>query len=224
MKETDLYKPIKAFLEMRGFSVKAEVKGCDVMAVKEGEPPVIVELKTKLTLQLFYQAVDRLALTDRVYLAIARPKRAVPREAVKLTRRLGLGLIVVSKSGSIEILAEPAPYAPRQNTGRKTNLLREFTKRQGDPNLGGSAKTKLMTAYKQDALRCLAHLHANGPTRISELKKHTNVDRSASILRNDYYGWFMKKARGIYGVTDQGTAAITQFQAEIASLSTAHKP
>ncbi len=224
MKETDLYKPIKAFLETRGFSVKAEVKGCDVMAVKAGAALVIVELKTKLTLQLFYQAVDRLALTDCVYIAIARPKRAVPREAVKLTRRLGLGLIVVSKSGSIEILAEPAPYAPRQNASRKGVLLKEFSRRQGDPNLGGSSKTKLMTAYKQDALRCLAHLHANGPTKIAELKKQTSVDRSASILRNDYYGWFMKTARGIYGVTEQGAAATALFQAEIASLSTVHKP
>lgn len=221
MKETELYLPVKKFLEAQGYSVKAEVKGCDVMALRADEAPLIVELKTGLTLQLFYQAVDRLALTDRVYIAIARPKRAVPGEAVKLARRLGLGLIVVSKSGSIEVMAEPGPYAPRLNTRRKTIALKEFSRRQGDPNLGGSTKTKLMTAYKQDALRCLAHLHRNGPTKIAELKKHTLVDRSASILRNDYYGWFTKTARGIYGVTEVGVAAMTQFQPEIAAL---HKP
>jgi len=221
MKETELYLPVKKFLEAQGYSVKAEVKGCDVMAVKGDEAPVIVELKTGLTLTLFYQAVDRLALTDRVYIAIARPKRSVPSEAVKLTRRLGLGLIVVSKSGSIEIMAEPGPCAPRVNTRRKAVLLKEFTRRHGDPNLGGSNKTKLMTAYKQDALRCLAHLHLNGPTKIAELKKLTNVDRSATILRNDYYGWFTKTARGIYGVTETGVAAVSQFQPEIAAL---HKP
>jgi len=221
MKETELYLPVKKFLEARGYSVKAEVKGCDVLAVKGDEAPVIVELKTGLTLTLFYQAVDRLALTDRVYIAIARPKRSVPSEAVKLTRRLGLGLIVVSKSGSIEIMAEPGPYAPRVNTRRKAIVLKEFTRRHGDPNLGGSNKTKLMTAYKQDALRCLAHLHLNGPTKIAELKKLTNVDRSATILRNDYYGWFTKTARGIYGVTETGVAAVSQFQPEIAAL---HKP
>jgi len=218
MKETELYLPVKKFLEAQGYSVKAEVKGCDVMAVKGDEAPVIVELKTGLTLTLFYQAVDRLALTDRVYIAIARPKRSVPSEAVKLTRRLGLGLIVVSKSGSIEIMAEPGPYAPRVNTRRKAVLLKEFTRRHGDPNLGGSNKTKLMTAYKQDALRCLAHLHLNGPTKIAELKTLTNVDRSATILRNDYYGWFTKHARGIYGINEQGAAAMVQYQPEIAGL------
>ena len=219
MKETDLYPPIKRFLEAQGYTVKAEIKSCDVMALRGDDPPVIVELKTGLTLQLFYQAVDRLTLTDAVYIAIARPKRAVPLDAVKLTRRLGLGLIVVSKSGSIEVLADPAPYAPRKHAARRSALLKEFSRRHGDPNLGGSSKTKLMTAYKQDALRCLAHLHVNGPTRIAELKKQTNVDRSASILRNDYYGWFFKHARGVYAVTEQGTAAFVQFQTEIATLA-----
>ncbi|MEO6607938.1 MAG: hypothetical protein ABIN69_05670, partial [Aestuariivirga sp.] len=123
MPETDLYHPVKTFLETQGFTVKAEVKGCDVVAMRGDEPPVIVELKTGLTLQLFYQAIDRLALTDTVYIAIARPKRRVPIEAVKMAKRLGLGLIVVAKSGSIEVLADPAPYAPRPAAKRKLALL-----------------------------------------------------------------------------------------------------
>ncbi|MBG1230841.1 DUF2161 domain-containing phosphodiesterase [Aestuariivirga litoralis] len=218
MKETDLYPPIKRFLESQGYTVKAEIKSCDVMALRGDDPPVIVELKTGLTLQLFYQAVDRLAVTDAVYIAVARPKRGVTLDALRLTKRLGLGLIVVAKSGSIEVLADPAPYTPRKNSARKSALLKEFSRRHGDPNLGGSAKTKLMTAYKQDALRCLAHLHTHGPTKISELKKQTNVDRSATILRNDYYGWFFKHDRGVYAVTEQGIAAVTQFQREITNL------
>jgi hypothetical protein len=146
MKEIDLYLPIKAFLELRGYTVKAEVNACDVVALRGDDPPLIVELKTSLRLQLFYQAVDRLSLTDQVYIAIPRPKRATPSEAVKLAKRIGFGLIVVSKSGSIEVLAEPIPYAPRQNAKRRAALLSEFKRRHGDPNLGGSSKTKLMTA------------------------------------------------------------------------------
>ena len=157
MAETDLYAPVKRFLEAQGYVVKSEVKSCDVVGVRGDDPPVIVELKTGLTLQLFYQAMDRLLLSDTVYMAIPRPKRAVPVEAVKLSKRLGLGLIVVAKSGTVEVLADPAPYAPRQHAKRKSALLKEFHKRKGDPNIGGSTKTKLMTAYKQDALRCLAH-------------------------------------------------------------------
>ena len=218
MKETDLYLPVKRLLESQGFEVKAEVKSCDVMAVRGREPPIIVELKNGLTLQLIYQAIDRLSITDLVYIAIAKPKRAVPLEAQKLCKRLGLGLLVVSKSGSVDVLAEPVPYTPRPNKNRKTVLLKEFHKRTGDPNIGGSTKTKLMTAYKQDALRCLKHLHTHGPTKISDLRKATNVDRSATILRSDYYGWFMKRERGVYEITELGGKAVAIFDIEISLL------
>ena len=218
MKETDLYPPVKRLLESQGFEVKAEVKSCDVMAVRGREPPIIVELKNGLTLQLIYQAIDRLSITDLVYIAIAKPKRAVPLEAQKLCKRLGLGLLVVSKSGSVDVLAEPVPYTPRPNKNRKTVLLKEFHKRTGDPNIGGSTKTKLMTAYKQDALRCLKHLHTHGPTKISDLRKATNVDRSATILRSDYYGWFMKRERGVYEITELGGKAVAIFDIEISLL------
>ena len=36
MAESDLYKPIKVFLEKQGYEVKGEVRGCDVVAVKDG--------------------------------------------------------------------------------------------------------------------------------------------------------------------------------------------
>ena len=218
MKETDLYPSVKRLLETKGYVVKAEVKSCDVMAVRGDEPPVIVELKNGLTLQLIYQAVDRLSITEHVYIAIAKPKRAVPIEAQKLCKRLGLGLLVVSKSGSVDILAEPVPYVPRPNKNRRTALLKEFHKRKGDPNVGGSTKVKLITAYKQDALRCLCHLHTNGATRVSHLRKATQIERAATILRADYYGWFVKEERGIYNVTDTGRSALVLFSKEIAAL------
>ena len=224
MPETELYSPIKTFLEAQGYTVKAEIKSCDVVAIRGDDPPVIIELKTGLTLQLLYQAIDRLSLTDAVYIAIAKPKRALPIAAVKLVKRLGLGLIVVSKSGSVDVFADPAPYSPRQNTKRKSALLKEFRNRQGDPNIGGSTKTKLMTAYKQDALRCLKILSVHGPTRVVDVRKLTHVERAATILRSDYYGWFTKHARGVYTITEIGTEAIEIFSVEIASITKSESP
>lgn len=224
MPETDLYLPIKALLEAQGYTVKAEVKSCDVVALRGDDPPVIVELKTGLTLQLFYQAMDRLMLTDAVYIAIAKPKRAVPIDALRLAKRLGLGLIVVSKSGQVDVLADPVPYTPRQNAKRKSALLKEFRNRQGDPNTGGSTRTKLITAYKQDALRCLSHLHRHGPTRVVDVRKLAQVERAATILRSDYYGWFTKKARGIYAITDEGKIAMKVFIQELASITRSESP
>ncbi len=219
MRETDLYLPLKKFLEHQGFEVKAEIHGCDVIAMREDAPLLIVELKRGLTLQLIYQAVDRLALSETVYIAIARPKRAVPSEAVKLCRRLGLGLMVIAKSGSLEVLAEPVPYRPRPAVTRQAKLLKEFKSRKGDPNLGGSTRTKLMTAYKQDALRCLSFIQNGGPAKVSTIRGATRVDRAAAIFHSNYYGWFERLSRGVYGLTASGHAATQQFQIEIVGLA-----
>lgn len=208
MTETELYIPIKTFLEAQDFTVKAEVRSCDVVAIRGNDAPVIVELKTALNLQLFYQAVDRLLLTDQVYVAVPRPKRGVPAEAVKLCRRIGIGLLVVSGSGSVDVLADPVPYMPRQNTKRRHGLLSEFRKRLGDHNTGGSRGRQLMTAYRQDALRCAVHLAQVGSSRVKDIRQATSVERAAIILRGNVYGWFQREARGVYGLTDVGQAAL----------------
>ena len=57
--ETALYPPVKAFLEARGFAVKGEVRGCDVVAVKaNAKLLVIAELKLGLSMELLLQAAD----------------------------------------------------------------------------------------------------------------------------------------------------------------------
>ena len=208
MAETDLYLPVKRHLEAQGYEVKSEIRSCDVVAVRLGETPVIVELKRALSLALLYQAVDRLAVSDCVYIAIARPKRGIATSAVKLCRRLGLGLIIVAASGSVEVMADPVPYAPRPNTRKRGLLLKEFNARSGDPNLGGSTRTPLMTSYRQDATKCARHLSAHGATRVRDVKAATKVDRAANILRGNVYGWFHKVERGIYELAPAGREAI----------------
>ncbi len=218
MSETELYLPIKNFLEALHFTVKAEVRSCDVVAVRGNEAPVVVEMKTALNLQLFYQAVDRLLITEHVYIAVPRPKRGVPAEAVRLCRRIGIGLLVVSGSGSVDVLADPVPYAPRQNARRRNAVLSEFHKRLGDLNTGGSRGKRLMTAYRQDALRCAVHLGQVGTARVRDIVLATHVDRAAIILRGNVYGWFQREARGIYGLTDAGLAALETSRSLILQL------
>jgi len=206
--ETDLYLPIKRHLEAQGYEVKAEVKRCDVVAVRRNEVPVIVELKQAFNLALIYQAVDRLSIAEHVYVAIARPKHGVGQSALKLCRRLGLGLIVVTSAGSVEVMAVPVPYAPRTNTRRRGLLLKEFNARSGDPNVGGSTRKPLMTAYRQDALKCAEQLSKTGPMRVKDVKAASKVDRATTIFRANVYGWFVKVERGIYGLTDEGRKAL----------------
>ena len=67
-KETDLYEPIRAFLEEEGYQVQAEVKHCDIAAEKDGRL-VVVELKRAFGLKLVYQGLERQSLTDEVFAA-----------------------------------------------------------------------------------------------------------------------------------------------------------
>jgi hypothetical protein len=208
--ESDLYQPVKALLEGQGYSVKGEVRGCDVVAVRGKEPPVIVELKRAFGLGLVLQGVDRLALTDAVYLAVADwPKKL--RNVKKLCRRLGLGLMVVT-SERADVLLDPAPYQPRKNRRKARRMLGEHARRVGDPNRGGSSsKVPMMTAYRQEALRCAKLLASNGPMKPAAMRAAADVPRAASILHADYYGWFERVERGVYTLTPKGRRGLESF-------------
>lgn len=218
--EAALYPPVKAFLERQGYEVKGEVRGCDLVARRGDEPPLIVELKLRFNLALVLQGVDRLALTERVYLAVprlegrARGGRLAPErpELRKLCRRLGLGLMLVGLSRNIvEILEEPVPYRPRQAKSRALRLVDEFSRRVGDANIGGAASVPVVTAYRQDALRCARALAVYGPMRVGALRAMAEVPAAANILQRNVYGWFDRIERGIYGLTPEGDQALSRF-------------
>jgi hypothetical protein len=217
MAETDLYLPVKRFLEAQGYAVKGEIRECDVVAVRGGEPPVIVELKTAFSLQLVLQGIDRQAMTDAVYLAFPPPARRQHSDIVRLCRRLGLGVLLVTGQ-HVEALADPAPYQPRKAKRRTGMLLKEFQHRVGDTAAGGSARGPRMTAYRQDALRCLAHLGRDGACSPAAIRSATGVDRAAAILQKDVYGWFIRLERGVYGLSPKGRDAGAAFAPHIEGL------
>lgn len=208
--ESDLYAPVKALLEGQGYVVKGEVRGCDVVAVRGAEPPVVVELKRAFGLGLVLQGVDRLALTDLVYLAVgAWPKQM--KNVRKLCRRLGLGFIVVA-GAKADVVLDPVPYRPRPNKRKAGRMLGEHARRVGDPNLGGQAmRAPLMTAYRQEALRCAALLSVNGPMKVAALRASGDVPKAARILQDDVYGWFERVERGVYGLSPKGKLGLESF-------------
>jgi hypothetical protein len=213
-RETDLYPPVKAFLEAQGYVVKSEVGAADVVAVRGGEPPVIVELKLGFSLTLVHQCVARLKLSEDVYMAVARGKGKRFLKAIKdmtlLCRRLGLGLITVRVAdGLVQVHCDPGPYAPRGNTKRQGQLLREFARRQGDPNDGGQTRSGLVTAYRQDALKVAMYLFEIGASKGADVARETGVIRATTMMRDDHYGWFEKVEKGIYGLTPKGAAAVS---------------
>ncbi len=212
-RETDLYLPVKAFLEAQGYVVKAEVGAADVVAVRGGEPPVVVELKLGFSLTLVHQCVARLGVSDDVYMAVARGQgkrfaRSL-KEMTTLARRLGLGLLTVRISdGLVEVHCDPGPYAPRKSKKRQGQLLREFARRQGDPNDGGQTRVGLVTAYRQDAVKLALYLYEAGACKGADVARETGVARATTMMRDDHYGWFEKVDKGVYGLTPKGAEAV----------------
>ena len=108
--ETSLYRPVKIFLEGLGFVVKGEVGGCDLVALKGDDLPVVVicELKLTFNLELILQGVDRATASDEVWLAARLSSRGRGRESDarfrNLCRRLGFGLLGVLPNGQVEVL------------------------------------------------------------------------------------------------------------------------
>lgn len=212
--ETSLYLPVKQFLETAGYSVKGEVGGCDILGLSDGDPTVMVvcELKLSFNLELILQAVDRATAADEVWIAARVSAKGRGREADKryrdLCRRLGIGMLGVSDAGEVSILVSSVSPMPRTNPKRRTKLIKEHSKRQGDPALGGSTRVPIMTAYRQQALACAAAL-VDGPLRPRDLKAIT--PKAGQMLRDNYYGWFEKIDKGVYGLSEGGAKAVEMW-------------
>jgi hypothetical protein len=209
MRETELYEPIKQFLELQGYDVKSEVGPADVVAVRGDEPPVIVELKVGFSLSLVHQAIDRQAITDHVYIAVPAAEGRRGYKAMQkhrqLCRRLGLGLITVRLADRLVVVhADPGPYRPRKSKRKQTQLLGEFVRRDGDPNVGGATRHGIVTAYRQDALRCAEFLAENGATKAALVADGCGVRKARQIMADNHYGWFRRVSVGIYELDPNG--------------------
>lgn len=224
MAETRLYEPVKEYWTARGYTVRAEVEGCDLVA-RRGDELVVVELKESVNLTLILQGIDRKSLTEEVYLAVPAPKnprRSHWRQVVRLCRMLGLGLMTVyagrGRRPRVEVACEPGPYVPRPNLRRRARLIREFADRSGDFNVGGSSRRPLVTAYREDALCVARFLEVHGPSRVRDVSNGGAAERAGAILQRNYYGWFVRVSRGVYDLTPAGREALERYRDVVESL------
>lgn len=212
--ETSLYLPVKRFLEGLGYTVKGEIGRCDLVALKADDPSVVVigELKLSFNLELILQGVDRMSLGDEIWLAAQLSARGRGRESDpryrNLCRRLGFGLLGVAKSGRVDVLVSPTAPTPRKDPKRRSKLVEEHRRRQGDPVAGGSTRKPMMTAYRQQALACAAAMAA-APRRPRDLKP--SCPDAQKILRRNVYGWFERAERGVYALTETGRSALASW-------------
>lgn len=230
VRETDLAAPVVAFLTGQGYAVKSEVGNCDLMAVRDGEPPVVVELKRRFSLDLLLQGVDRLAVADAVYVAFPAETagdawKRRRRSVLKTCRRLGLGILVLraQPDGGYTVLPmlDPGSYRPRTDSRRRGRLLKEFAQRVGDPNTAGSSRVKIVTAYRQDALRIAGALADGGPLPVAALRPLALSVPAARLLQQNVYGWFERERRGHYRLSPIGSAALETFAEVVRELDAA---
>lgn len=229
--EKDLFNPIKEYFESFGYTCDGEVKDIDLYMEKEQES-VAVELKQTLDFKSVKQAALRQKITDHVFIGIFKPSNLNSRafqENIYLLKRLGIGLIVVSKrSNDVEIVTEPIETELSafniRNKGKKVVLSEEFQKRKCKNNIGGVHGTRLITSYREDALLTLdALLDYGGEASIKDIKAITNIAKTRNILYDNHYGWFARVDRGIYKVTENGLKATVEFEDAIRILKTGKK-
>ena len=212
-KETDLYEPIRAFLEEEGYQVQAEVKDCDIAAVKDGQL-VIVELKKAFNLKLVYQGLERQSLTEQVFVAIPRPKKGARekswKDMLKLLKRLELGLLTVALDSplkTVDVVLEPSDSIAWKNRKKREKVQAELENRQVDANVGGMTRRKIMTAFREKSIRLACLLEKEGQISTASLREK-GMEDYVGICNKNYDKWFKRVEKGVYALSDKGQEAL----------------
>jgi len=213
-KEVDLYEPAKRIFEEMGFTVRAEVKNCDLFAVKN-DVTVVAELKKSFNMTLCYQLMDRQTFANNVYAVIPRPDKGTNdknwKNMIKLCQKLDFGLITVALDSPLkfaEVVLSPSGIHKISNKKKNTTAMKEAKKRSEDLNTGGSTGKKLVTAYRERSLEMLCLTYTAGEMTGARLKELGYDKGEYSILYKNFYKWFKKKDKGIYELSETGLKVI----------------
>ena len=215
LKETDLYPPVKTYLQNLGYTVTGETAGCDVAAIN-GTELIAVELKRGFSLKLLSQAVDRQESCNGVYVAIPISGSSYPpnfKANLKLIKRLELGLLLVrflKHRTRVELVCHPEHRERRKNTRRRLAILRELNGRSGDHTPGGT-RGPVVTAYREEALFLALLLDKENELSPAVCRQKGASGKTAAILRDNHYGWFERVRRGVYRLNPAGSAALDEY-------------
>ncbi len=209
MKEYELFPVLKEHFVAQGYKVNAEVKDCDMTAVKDDEL-IIIEMKTSLNITVLYQALERKKLSPNVYIAIPRPKRDYRKTKLKmknLITKLDLGLIVIDVvNRGLEVLVHPQVNpTQRINSNKKAKLVSEINNRSVDENIGGKNKTKILTAYKELGIALCVVINIEEEVDTNTLREKYGFDiKTTKYLHTNFFRWYKKVGKGTYQLTKEG--------------------
>lgn len=221
-KETDLHSPVKQWLESEGCDVRSEVKSIDMVGIY-GDLLIAVEMKLKLNLEVINQAVERQGVADLVYIAVHHDFKAFQTKRFQMTtltlKRLNLGLLLVNFRSSepqvIEYLKPENFDFERSRRARKSKraaIITEFNKRCADFNTAGSAKSKIMTGYKEQCLLIAYYMKYHKLESAKSFKPFGFETKIvSSILNNNYNRWYQKIEKGRYQLSNEGHEALIVY-------------
>lgn len=214
--ETDLYEPVHRFLTKEGYTVQAEVKGCDI-AAKKDDRLIVVELKKRFNLKLVYQAMERQTITEYVFVAIPRPLRGQRekswKDMLRLLKRLEIGLLTVALDSplqSVDVILEPSDSMIWKKRKKQEGLLLELDGRKVSVNTGGMTRKKIMTAYREKSLELCCILEKQKEMSCKVLREIGLEEKYITILQRNVYGWFMRCGKGVYGLSESGKSALEE--------------
>lgn len=217
MTEQELYPPVQRLFTKRGYKVNAEVKDCDMTAVKDDEF-IIVELKRNLTVALLAQGIKRQKTGADVFIAVPKPKQysfKKFRSMFSVIKKLELGLIFVSLRGEhsfAEIVFEPKPFNfTRRDNQKRKEILDEINGRTIETNTGGVTGTKIITAYTEKCIHIACILDMYGELSTKQIREYGGADNAYNILSRNIFGWFEKVGRGVWKITREGRLGLMEY-------------
>lgn len=216
--EAELFPPVRDLFKEAGYAVNAEVKDCDVTAVK-GDELVIIELKKNLSVTLLSQGLKRQRTGAKVYVAVPKPKNynyKKYRDTFNVIKKLELGLIFVTLHGKhsfAEIVFDPTEYFPpvTKNQKKRKAILTEIEGRTIDMNIGGVTGKKIATAYTEKCINIACILDTYGELSPKQIKEYGGDAKCQSILSMNVFGWFEHVRKGVYKITLEGRKGLLEY-------------
>lgn len=198
MKESDLFEPIKAWLELSGHEVFSEVslngyggsRRADIVAI-HGKVVTVIELKTSLSLDLIEQAFGWKRHAHRIFVGVPKPKRCLNEFACRLLRNEGIGILTVDMDidgadrfghwrddawTGVECKSHNAPKINRRISDLLTKVLTDEYK-NGPP--GGHAGGGYVTNYKLTMQRVREFMKYRRWLRIEDILEQVETHYSA---------------------------------------------
>lgn len=206
-KETDLFPHIKQYFEKEGYQVNAEVASFDVVLSKtidEQIQVIIIECKLSFNISLVFQAMEAQRVADFVYMAVPVVPDKKLHKIIHLAKNMGLGLILVAETGRPIIAVteqDVEAYQAYRIKVKRDRIEKEISTRRFDKNIGGSTKTKILTAFKEKSVQIAIMLEDGEKNTTTLIKKYNCPKETTQILYTNRLGWFQRMGRASYKLT-----------------------